>query len=138
MPTPPEPPFSAFREILNWVDKPELSGSRSAPFTYGLYCQAVRSLCHNAQDDPETVAVARIAAQRALASIAPRDAVEGMMAAQLLGLHEAAIECLKRGAMAQQTFEGAAGEPRPSEQAGAVLRDLAGGAGRGGEAGEPT
>jgi hypothetical protein len=29
-----------------------------------------------------------------------------MLAAQLLGLHEAAMECLRRGAVAGQTFEG--------------------------------
>ena len=105
-PTPPGRPFSAAEQAVNCEGKPELSGSPSWAFTYGLYCQAVRSLCHNAQDDPGTVEVARIAARRALAGVAPRDPVEGMIAAQLVGLHDAAMECLRRGAMARQTFEG--------------------------------
>ncbi len=104
-PPPPGRPFSAREQALLFGGQPELSGSPSGAFTYGLYVQAVRALCHNAQDDPETVEVARIAARRALASIAPRDAVEGMMAAQLVGLHDAAMECFRRGAMREQPGE---------------------------------
>jgi hypothetical protein len=97
--------FSAREQALLFGGQPGLSGLPSGAFTYGLYAQAVRALCHNAQDDPETVEVARIAARRALASIAPRDAVEGMMAAQLIGLHDAAMECFRRGAMREQPGE---------------------------------
>ena len=101
----PERPFSAREQALLFGDQPELSGSPSWAFTYGLYCQAVRSLCHNAQDDAGTVHVARVAVRRALAGIGPRDPLEGMMAAQLVGLHDAAMECLRRGAMAAQPGE---------------------------------
>ena len=101
----PERPFSAREQALLFGGQPELSGSPSGAFTYGLYCQAVRSLCHNAQDDPETVDVARIAARRFLAAVAPRDPLEGMLAAQLLGLHDAAMECFRRGAMREQPGE---------------------------------
>jgi hypothetical protein len=104
-PPPPGRPFSAREQALLFGGQPELSGSASGAFTYGLYCQAVGPLCHNAQDDPETVDVARIAARRFLAAVAPRDAVEGMMAAQLLGLHDAAMECFRRGAMREQPGE---------------------------------
>jgi hypothetical protein len=105
VPKEPERPFSAREQALLFGAWPELSGSASGAFTYGLYCQAVRALCHNAQDDPETIDVARIAARRFMAGVAPRDPVEGMMAAQLLGLHDAAMECFRRGAMREQPGE---------------------------------
>lgn len=101
----PARPFSAREQALLFGGQAELSGSASGAFTYGLYRQAVRSLCHNARDDPETVEVARIAARRFLAAVAPRDPVEGMMAAQLLALHDAAMECFRRGAMREQPGE---------------------------------
>jgi hypothetical protein len=104
-PKEPEKPFSAAEQALGLADKPGLSGSKSGAFTYGLLSQAWRALCHNAQDDPETVEVARIAARHALTAIAPRDPVEGMMAAQLVGLHDAAMECFRRGAMREQSPE---------------------------------
>jgi hypothetical protein len=104
-PKEPEKPFSAVEQALGLADKPGLSGSRSGAFTYGLLSQAWRALCHNAQGDPETVEVARIAARHALTAIAPRDPVEGMMAAQLVGLHDAAMECFRRGAMREQSPE---------------------------------
>jgi hypothetical protein len=105
VPKEPERPFSAREQALLFGAWPELSGSASGAFTYGLYCQAVRALCHNAQDDPETIEMARIAARRFMAGVAPRDAVEGMMAAQLLGLHDAAMECFSAGAMREQPGE---------------------------------
>jgi hypothetical protein len=104
-PPPPGRPFSAREQALLFGAWPELSGSASGAFTYGLYCQVVRALCHNAQDDPETVDVARIAARRFMAGVAPRDPVEGMMAVQLLGLHDAAMECFRRGALREQPGE---------------------------------
>ena len=105
LPKEPERPFSAAEQALGLAGQPGLSGSRSGAFTYGLLSQAWRALCHNAQGDPETVEVARIAARHALTAIAPRDPVEGMMAAQLVGLHDAAMECFRRGAMREQSPE---------------------------------
>jgi hypothetical protein len=42
----------------------------------------------------------------ALAGIAPRDELEAMLAAQLLGAHNAAMECYRRAMIKQQTLEG--------------------------------
>ena len=36
----------------------------------------------------------------------PMDAAEGMLAMQMVGTHDAALECLKRAALDNQTFEG--------------------------------
>jgi|SRR5215475_11709014 len=42
----------------------------------------------------------------AMLGIAPRDELEGMLAAQLLASHFAAMECYRRAMLAEQTFEG--------------------------------
>ena len=39
-------------------------------------------------------------------SLEPADGAEGMLAVQMVGTHEAALECLKRAALPNQTFEG--------------------------------
>src|ERR1700722_12969503 len=42
----------------------------------------------------------------ALAGIAPKDELEGMMAAQLVAAHNAAMECYRRAMIGEQTLEG--------------------------------
>ena len=84
----------------------DLSGSASGAFTYALLSGAVWVLDHHAQPDQGSRDVKRIAVRAFLKEVAPCDPLEGMLAAQLLGLHEAAMECLRRGAVAGQTFEG--------------------------------
>jgi hypothetical protein len=42
----------------------------------------------------------------ALVGIGPRDELEGMLAAQLLAAHNAAMECYRRAMLGEQTFEG--------------------------------
>ena len=39
-------------------------------------------------------------------SLEPADGAEGMLAMQMVGTHDAALECLKRAALSNQTFEG--------------------------------
>lgn len=41
-----------------------------------------------------------------LSGIEPKDEFEGMLAAQLLASHNAAIECYRRAMLPEQTFEG--------------------------------
>ena len=41
-----------------------------------------------------------------LAGIGPRDELEGMIAAQLIAAHNAAMECYRRAMLSEQTFEG--------------------------------
>jgi hypothetical protein len=41
-----------------------------------------------------------------LSGIGPRDELEGMMAAQLIAAHNAAMECCRRAMLDEQTFEG--------------------------------
>jgi hypothetical protein len=47
-----------------------------------------------------------MATAAALAGIQPRDELEGMMAAQLIAAHNAAMECYRRAMFGEQTFEG--------------------------------
>jgi hypothetical protein len=42
----------------------------------------------------------------ALMGIAPKDELEGMVAAQLVAAHNAAMECYRRAMIGEQTFEG--------------------------------
>ena len=42
----------------------------------------------------------------ALLGIGPKDELEGMMAAQLIAAHNAAMECYRRAMIGEQTFEG--------------------------------
>jgi hypothetical protein len=46
------------------------------------------------------------AALAGLVGICPQDELEGMMAAQLIGWHHAAMECYRRAMLPEQTFEG--------------------------------
>ena len=39
-------------------------------------------------------------------SLEPADGAEGMLALQMVGTHDAALECLRRAALSNQTFEG--------------------------------
>src|SRR5499427_1411364 len=47
-----------------------------------------------------------VAAYAGLAGIAPKDELEGMMAAQLIAAHSATMECYRRAMLAEQSFEG--------------------------------
>jgi len=42
----------------------------------------------------------------AMMGIAPVDEIEGMLAAQMVAVHNAAMECLRRAMISEQTFEG--------------------------------
>jgi hypothetical protein len=56
--------------------------------------------------DPATRDKQYSATVAALVGIGPRDELEGMMAAQLIAAHNAAMECYRRAMIGEQTFEG--------------------------------
>ena len=68
--------------------------------------QTARTLWHFESTDPETRKQERFASISALAGIAPRDECEGMIAAQMVACHHAAMECYRRAMIREQTFEG--------------------------------
>lgn len=53
-----------------------------------------------------------LATVAALVGIGPKDEIEGMIAAQLIATHNAAMECYRRAMLGEQTFEGRRGSPK--------------------------
>jgi hypothetical protein len=82
-----------------------IGGSQSDHWNNILANQAVQALwlknsSPEERDKQFSVTIA------ALAGIAPKDELEGMMAAQLVAAHNAAMECYRRAMIGEQTFEG--------------------------------
>jgi hypothetical protein len=83
----------------------ELGGSRSDDWNNQITNDTIQTLWLKNSDkatrDRQTLAVIE-----GLIGIAPRDELEGMMAAQLIAAHNAAMECYRRAMIGEQTFEG--------------------------------
>jgi hypothetical protein len=90
----------------HWGDRRDLSGSPSPWLTCNLANQVLRVPWRSGREDPDTRLVHDRAVLAALAGVAPRDPVEGLLAAQMVAVHEAAMECFRRAALAEQTFAG--------------------------------
>jgi hypothetical protein len=82
-----------------------IGGSQSDEWNNLLAKQAIQALRVN-DASPEERDRQLSAAIAALAGIAPQDELEGMMAAQLVAAHNAAMECYRRAMIGEQTFEG--------------------------------
>jgi hypothetical protein len=82
-----------------------IGGSQSDSWNNILANQAMQALWakNSSPEDRDKQLSATIAA---LAGIAPKDELEGMMAAQLVAAHNAAMECYRRAMIGEQTFEG--------------------------------
>ena len=81
-----------------------VGGSHSDHWNSTLANQAVQALW--LKDSPEERDRQLSATVAALKGIAPKDELEGMMAAQLIAAHNAAMECFRRAMIDEQTFEG--------------------------------
>jgi hypothetical protein len=82
-----------------------IGGSQSDDWNNMLANQTMRALwIHNS--DAKTYDRQVSATVAALVGIGPRDELEGMMAAQLIAAHNAAMECYRRAMLGEQTFEG--------------------------------
>jgi hypothetical protein len=82
-----------------------IGGSRSDSWNNVLANQAVQTLWLK-DLSAETRARQYDATIAGLIGIGPRDELEGMLAAQLLASHNAAMECYRRAMIDEQTFEG--------------------------------
>jgi hypothetical protein len=82
-----------------------IGGSRSDHWNNTLANQAVQALWLK-HSDPATRDKQYSATVAALVGIGPKDELEGMMAAQLIAAHNAAMECYRRAMIGEQTFEG--------------------------------
>ena len=100
-------------KIVTAVDNPEtlkpkwkcVGGSQSDEWNNVLTNQTVHALwlANSSDETQEQQASATVAA---LIGIGPRDELEGMIAAQLIAAHNAAMECYRRAMIREQTFEG--------------------------------
>jgi hypothetical protein len=82
-----------------------ISGSQSEQWNDVVGNQALRSLWI-ADSDKEARDRQYGAVIAGLIGIGPKDEIEGMIAAQLIATHNAAMECYRRAMMPEQTFEG--------------------------------
>lgn len=82
-----------------------IGGSRSDHWNNILANQTINALWlkHSNAETQEKQFSATVAA---LGGIGPKDELEGMMAAQLIAAHNAAMECYRRAMHGEQTFEG--------------------------------
>jgi hypothetical protein len=92
--------------VRRYSDKAGLAGIGSGPLRLVLVNQVHRVLATASCPHTTSRLVGQIAAEDALAGIGPRDAAEGMLAAQMVAVHEAALECLRRAMLDGQSFEG--------------------------------
>jgi hypothetical protein len=81
-----------------------VGGSHSDHWNSTLANQAVQALW--LKDSPEERDRQLKATVAVLMGIEPKDELEGMMAAQLIAAHNAAMECFRRAMIDELTFEG--------------------------------
>jgi hypothetical protein len=82
-----------------------IGGSKSDHWNNTLANQAIQALWVKNSDKEERDRQLS-ATVAALVGIGPKDELEGMMAAQLIAAHNAAMECYRRAMIGEQTFEG--------------------------------
>jgi hypothetical protein len=83
-----------------------IGGSNFDAWNNTIAGQAAGSIWHGLNPDVERVHERQVASLSLLAGISPKDEFEGMLAAQLLASHNAAMECYRRAMIAEQSFEG--------------------------------
>lgn len=94
-------PFEVDAALLS-----EISGSQFPAFAMSLFRRAVKTIWFGEEPDPAEVDEAMQAMLDAFRGIKPRDEAEGVLAAQMLATHNAAMECMRRTMLPGQTFEG--------------------------------
>jgi hypothetical protein len=82
-----------------------IGGSMSDDWNNNLANQTIQTVWLK-NSDAEEIRRQRHATVNALIGIAPRDELEGMLAAQILACHNASMECYRRAMIGEQTFEG--------------------------------
>lgn len=106
-------PSKANVPTINIIHKPAeqkgklkpIGGSQSDHWNNSLVNQVVQALWTGHSDEAEQSEQCS-ATVAALVGIKPQDELEGMMAAQLIAAHNAAMECYRRAMISEQTFEG--------------------------------
>ena len=83
----------------------QLGGSQSDDWNKQIADDTIQALWFKNSDE-NTRKQQSTAAIRGLMGIDPKDELEGMIAAQLVAAHAAAMECYRRAMIGEQTFEG--------------------------------
>lgn len=98
-------PAKAEPKEVKTKDPTQIGGSKSSAWNNILANQAVQTLWikHSDAKERDQQIDATIAA---LIGIRPTDEIEGMLAAQMLASHNAAMESYRRAMLAEQSFEG--------------------------------
>ena len=91
------------KDLIGTLKK--VGGSRFDDWNNILAKQTINSLWLK-NSDSETCDKQFSATVAALIGIGPKDELEGMMAAQLIAAHNAAMECYRRAMIGEQNFEG--------------------------------
>ncbi len=93
----------------NWKPEPShtkhFSGSNHEQFTLMLVNQVSRSIW-TAYSDEDYKEKQLASGLEAMVGIAPQDESEGMLAAQMVACHNAAMECFRRAMIKEQTLAG--------------------------------
>ncbi|WP_191057510.1 hypothetical protein [Geminicoccus harenae] len=105
-PAPMKPPPTIARLVETWADKPEISGVASGTVTSRLVDQVAQALFYGSTPTQELLDWKQWAAVNTMKAMAPQDAIEGQLVAQMVATHDAAMECFRRAALPEQTFEG--------------------------------
>jgi hypothetical protein len=106
----PEPKRKQIRRSITHPSAGEcefksVAGSGCDAFNHIVLNQAANTLWLKHSDDT-TRGKQYQAAHSAMMGIAPRDEIEGMLAAQMVAAHAALMECYRRAMIPEQTFEG--------------------------------
>ena len=82
-----------------------IGGSNGDAFNNILANQAAQTVWLHRSDPEERIERTRQSTLDVLLGIGPRDEMEGMLGAQMLGTHNAAMECFRRAMIEDQSFE---------------------------------
>ncbi len=85
------------------TDLERATGSTSEEFQGFLFYQLIQSLWFPSNMSEKESLLASVAA---LQGIKPRDEIEGMLGVQMVAAHSAAMECLRRAVLNEQTLQG--------------------------------
>lgn len=81
------------------------SGSTSKDFTNILVTQAAYSVSNSFRNKKD-IEMQQEACFAAIKGISPNDEIEGMLAAQMVAIHNASMECFRRSMLEGATFDG--------------------------------
>ena len=86
--------------------KSPVTGSKDQNFSLRLLGQVLETTFIHGSDRDEKSNMALDFIAAAMAEIAPRDEIEGMLAAQMVATHNASMECLRRAMLPDQPLPG--------------------------------